>query len=124
MNAQPRKPFRVLAAAPLLLLATACASTSVTVTPAEKPVATEAKPANCRIEFYRTSKPDWPYDELATIRIYAGNDTEAEYRTAREQACALGADAVIVKNEPDAYHAVNWTAFIGTAVKFRPRPAS
>ncbi len=121
MNTQRRKPFRVLAAPALLLLATACASTSVTVTPAEKPVAAEPKPLNCRIEFYRTSKPEWPYDELATIRIYAGNDTETEYRTAREQACALGADAVIVTNEPDAYHAVNWTAFLGVAIKFRPR---
>jgi hypothetical protein len=110
--------------APLALLLSACAAANVTVTPAERAVAASPKPANCRIEFYRTSVPDLAYDEIATIRVYAGNDTDAEYKAAREQACALGADAVIVKTEPDAYHAVNWTAFIGTAVKFRPFPTT
>jgi hypothetical protein len=113
--------------APLALLLSACAAANVTVTPAARPVAADPKPATCRIEFYRTSMPDLAYDEIATIRVYAGNDTDAEYRAAREQACALGADAVIVTTEPDAYHAVNWTAFIGMAVKFRlpsPLPGS
>lgn len=86
------------------LLAVACTSRTwpnVTTTPSGPELALAPRPADCKVEFYRTRPPDRPYDEVAALHFEGSlADTPATaHEAVRRQACALGADAVFVTHE-------------------------
>lgn len=106
----------------LALLLTACSY--VGVVPEGPHSIRPARPAECDIEFIRGPSPDRPYDKVAVIMwesVWYGEATAIE--EIRRQACALGADAVIMNREYVAY-AGNPGQVIATAIKFRRLPAT
>jgi hypothetical protein len=90
---------RTLSAASVLALA-ACATTSrVEVTDAGAALTLAPRPADCRIEFYRTKPPERPYDEVSTLHFSGRAGAEGAQEALRAKACELGADAVIVTRD-------------------------
>ena len=83
-------------------LVSGCLGPRVTVIPSGPGVRAQAKPPECRIDFYRT-KVDRPYDEIAALHASGGdtfkNGAEAFQRALQAKACELGADAVIVTQD-------------------------
>jgi hypothetical protein len=105
-----------------LLLATACSH--VGVLPAGPHSILPARPGECDIEFVGRAWPDRPYDKVAVIMwdsTWYGEMTAIE--DIRRQACALGADAVVMNREYVAYSG-NPGQVIATAIKFRQLPAA
>ena len=111
----------------LLLILTACAP-SVTVTPTKGAPSVPPKPDTCEIEFFGMDSLQRPYDALAELRVtpptlQPGRFVAKEGRlvakeTMRQQACLIGADAVIGLHE-----AVSGMAYtlVGTAVRYRQK---
>ena len=90
----------------------------VSVSPSGNNVQTTSKATECSIEFFRTTKPDRPYVEIATLSYPDGpGDLPAfkEQEKIREKACELGADAVIVTREA----ARPTHLMIGVAIKYK-----
>jgi len=93
------------ALAPLLLGLGACFAVSprVSVVPSGNGLTAPSKPVGCPMPFLRSAPADRPYDELASLHyttalFHAGDPGEAQ-AALRDQACALGADAVLVTRE-------------------------
>lgn len=104
----------------LLLILTACAP-SVTVTPTKGAPSVPAKPDDCEIEFFVADTLQRPYEALAEVRVTPSTSRPerlAVKETMRQQACLIGADAVIGLHE-----AVSGVAFtlVGTAVRYRQK---
>ncbi len=93
----------------------------IAVTPAESGVVLAPRPADCKVEFYRTKSPERAYDEVATLHFTGTNLASAAgaQEMMRERACEVGADAVIVTR--DFIHGTQYTpgAMTGTAVSYR-----
>lgn len=108
----------------VLLGVTACLAPRVTVMPSGPGITASPRPADCRVDFYRT-RVDRPYDELAALKVFGGDsfkNNEPDFQEViRAKACALGADAVVVTQdlaEPGG-------TMMATAIKFRdPMPSS
>jgi hypothetical protein len=93
----------------------------VTVTESGLGLALAPRPADCVVEFYRTTVPQRPHDEVATLHFRGSmfaNAAGAQEKM-REQACALGADAVLVSR--DFVPGTQWSPSVmtGTAVSYR-----
>lgn len=104
----------------LLLILTACAP-SVTVTPTKGAPSVPPKPDNCEIEFFETDTLQRPYDALAEVRVTPPTSRPKSLvakETMRQQACLIGADAVIGLHE--AVSGVAYT-LVGTAVRYRQK---
>lgn len=106
--------------ASLLLILTACVP-SVTVTPTKGAPSAPPKPDTCEIEFFETDTLQRPYDALAEMRVTRPALLQQRFvarETMRQQACLIGADAVIGLHE-----AVSGSAytFVGTAVRYRQK---
>jgi hypothetical protein len=90
---------RLLLALSALFFA-ACMPPRVTVTPAGSGLELPPREADCQVEFFRTKPPDRPYDEIGALHVRAyQDDAGAAQEAMREQACALGADAVVVTRD-------------------------
>jgi hypothetical protein len=82
-----------------LAVISGCAINSQVTRSSQKSFA--AKSDSCNIEFFRTQRPAVAYDEIGAIHL-AGSvmESAADAQEAlRKQACALGADAVIITDE-------------------------
>ncbi len=107
----------------LLVILTACAP-SVTVTPTKGAPSVPSKPDDCEIEFFETDTLQRPYDALAEVRVTppTSRPERPERLVAKEamrqQACLIGADAVIGVHE--AVSGVAYT-LVGTAVRYRQK---
>ena len=100
--------------------------TRVSVTPSGNGVTAAPKPLGCTMEFLRTKAPDRPYDELASIDFQGSNfhsATDAQ-KYVREEACKLGADAVLITREFVPGSMKRTSMMSATAVKYRPAAAS
>jgi hypothetical protein len=109
-------------AALLLPLAAACTTVGVTDSGSGKKFA--PRPAECRVDFFRTKPPETAYDEIATVH-WQGTLVGAEgaQEDLRRKACELGADAVVVIRDyvPGTQHSMG--VMTGTAIRYRgPRP--
>jgi hypothetical protein len=82
------------ALAALLVLA-GCGS--VSVRPSRSGFTAQARPKDCAVEFLR-NPPEREYGELAELYSYYPTVVEPQH-VLREQACQLGADAVIVTRD-------------------------
>ena len=111
------------AALGLLALATACSH--VGVTPAGNGVTAAARSPGCNVEFFRTKPPERPYDELATLH-WEGTwkSAEAAQEDLRAQACALGADAVVVTRDYIPYTQNATGVMTVAAIKYRAAAAA
>ena len=91
-----------LAVGAALLVLSGCASTGVVRTGA---ASTSAKPANCSLDIY-AARADIarPFDSVCIVSSESGrtlfNDRSEEGRlqAVKEQACACGADAVVIRD--------------------------
>lgn len=99
----------------------------VTAVPSGTGATAAPKPAGCPIPFLRAPPADRPFDELASLHyttdVTAVGDPAAAQAAMREQACALGADAVLVTQEfqPGAHG--RYPVMAGAALRFRsPAP--
>ncbi len=110
----------------LLLILTACVP-RVTVTPAKGAPSVPSKPDDCEIEFFATDTLQRPYDALAELRVTpptsitpptSRSGSLVAKETMRQQACLIGADAVIGLHE--AVSGVAYT-LVGTAVRYRQK---
>jgi hypothetical protein len=74
---------------------------NVTSTPSGAELALARRPADCKIEFYRTRPPDRPYDEVAALHFEGSiaSTPAVAHGMLRREACALGADAIFVTHE-------------------------
>lgn len=102
----------------------------VTVVPSGSGASAPAKAAGCSLPVLRTPPRDQPYDELAslhyTTNLFWSGDPAAAQNAIREQACALGADVVLVTQEfvpgvPGGDGKPPTMA--GLAIRFRPAAA-
>ncbi len=91
----------------------------VVVIPAGPALSLAPRAPDCAIEFYRVKPLERPFDEVATLRFEAAhpntNAQEAQeaQEALRRQACAVGADAVVVTRE------LLSGTMIGVAVSYR-----
>jgi hypothetical protein len=93
----------------------------VTVTESGLGLALAPRPADCVIEFYRTTVPQRPHDEVATLHFRGSvfaNAAGAQEKM-REQACALGADAVLVSRDFVPGAPSSPSVMTGTALSYR-----
>jgi hypothetical protein len=101
----------------------ACASgfSRLTVTPAGSALALAPRPADCKVEFYRTKSPDRGYDEVASLHfrgtVFASAENVQELM--RSRACELGADAVVVTLDFISATPHTPSLMTGTAVSYR-----
>lgn len=93
----------------------------VTVTESGLALALAPRPADCVIEFYRTTLPERPYDEVATLHLRATvfATPQGAQEKMREQACALGADAVLITREFVPGTQYTPSLMTGAAVSYR-----
>jgi hypothetical protein len=117
---------RTVSAASLLALAACATPYRVAVTDAGVALVLAPRPADCRVEFYRTKPPERPYDEVSTLHFSGSADAAVAQEALRAKACELGADAVIVTRDfvvisgalnPTAF-TPNQAAMTGTAVSY------
>jgi hypothetical protein len=99
-----------------LLALTACAGARLAVTDAGAALVLAPRPADCRVEFYRTKPPERPYDEVSTLHFSGRGSAAAAQEALRAKACELGADAVIVTR--DYIEIPGQAAMTGTAVSY------
>jgi hypothetical protein len=78
------------AALALALLALACVSSEVRLTTQRR----SAKPEGCDVAVYPTSKPPYPYEDLANDRAGCVLSRNHCINRLREDACLVGADTV------------------------------
>jgi len=80
-----------------------------------------ARPPDCRVAFLRVKAPEQPFDEIAVLQ-YDGMEVKlAEAQELlRRQACAAGADAVVVTREFTSIPGHTWMA--GTGIRYRVNP--
>lgn len=116
-----------------LMVLAGCASFTaprVTVVPSGSGVSAPAKAADCSLTVLRAPPREQPYDELAslhyTTNLFWSGDPATAQSAIREQACALGADAVLVTQEfmpgvPGGSGKPPTMA--GLAIRFRPAAA-
>lgn len=94
----------------------------VTVTPAGTSLGLAPRPADCTVEVLRTKAPERAYDEVATLHydLAQGTDAAAAQEDLRRQACALGADAIMVTRDfvPGGWSGPPAT-MTGTAISYR-----
>ena len=97
---------RIALAAPMFLagcLGVGLTVPRITVVPSGAGVSAPAKATDCSVPVLRVPPKDQPYDELAslhyTTNLFWYGDPAAAQDAFREQACALGADAVLVIQE-------------------------
>ncbi len=86
--------------ASLLLVLTACIPPSVAVTPTKDAPPVPSKAEDCEIEFFEIDTLQRPYDVLGEVRATPPSlsftaPKQATMDAMRQQACLLGADAVI-----------------------------
>jgi hypothetical protein len=121
--------MRNLTFATMVLAASACARAShpgarrspVTVTESGLSLALAPRPDDCVIEFYRAALPERPHDEVATLHFRGtpfANPRGAQEKI-RQQACALGADAVLVSRDFVPGTQATPSLMTGTAVSYR-----
>ncbi len=103
--------------ASLLLILTACAP-NVTVIPTKDAPSVPPRPDTCEIEFFEIDTLQRPYDALAEVRVTRSAAPVSPKEAMRQQACLLGADAVIGLHE--AVSGVAYT-LVGTAVRYRQK---
>ncbi len=100
-----------------------CLGPRVDVMPSGPGVHAETRPPDCKIDFYRT-KVDRPYVEIAALHAWGGdsfkNGPEEFHRALQEEACRLGADAVIVTQD----YLGPGQVMDGVAIKYRGAAAS
>jgi hypothetical protein len=95
----------------------------------ESEVDAEAKPLNCRILYFRTQRPEAPYDEIAglNLNVKAGPTVLGTTATTsqanmldelRQAACHLGADAIVISKEDYDVPTIG-SRVSGTAILFR-----
>lgn len=109
--------------ASLLLVLTACIPPSVAVTPTKGAPPVPSKAKDCEIEFFEIDTLQRPYDVLGEVRATPSSLSFTAQKPAtmdamRQQACLLGADAVI------GVHALVGSGYspytkVGTAVRYR-----
>lgn len=103
--------------------------TPVQILPSGLDVDVEARPLDCRVLFFRTQRPEAPYDELAGLHMniperaapftsHSGTSQEKALSELRQAACHLGADAIIVLTEQYDVPGLG-TRVSGTAIVFR-----
>lgn len=102
----------------------------VTVVPSGSSMSAPAKGPGCSLPVLRTPPRDQPYDELASLHYttsaFWSGDPAAAQSAIREQACALGADAVLVTREftPGVPGGEGKApSMAGLALRFRPTVA-
>lgn len=86
----------------LLAALAACASPPrVAVAPTGRTVPLAPRAAECPIEFYRAPPADRAFDEIAVLAFegWAGDSPAIAQEELRREACALGADAVVVTRD-------------------------
>ena len=85
----------------LLLLGLGCGPVTTTVTPLVQPPL-PARPENCEIQILTQAPTDRKYQELAILNTVTygaqPKDLNAMLPSIKAAACALGADAVIIKS--------------------------
>jgi hypothetical protein len=118
-----------------LMVLAGCLSTAarVIVVPSGSGVSAPAKAAGCSLTVLRTPPRDQPYDELASLHYTTdqgwSGDPAAAQNAIREQACALGADAVLVIQEfmpgvsASSGSLGKSPTMAGLAIRFRPTAA-
>ncbi len=102
----------------LPLCAAVLASCAPNVKVLHSGAAQAARRPDCRVDFFRVKPPELAFDEIAVLQ-YDGRavDLIALQELMRKQACAAGADAVVVTRE---YVAVAGRAsMIGTGIRYR-----
>lgn len=90
---------RRISAAAVLAFAGCVAGQRISVTDAGSGLSLSPRPADCRVEFYRTKSPERAYEEVGTIHFSGGATPESAQEALRAKACELGADAVIVTRD-------------------------
>lgn len=115
--------MRPSAAAALLASVMLAGCSSVRVAPSGSSEGVEARPEDCQVEFLE-EPPARPYDELGELsRIVTLVGPKGPLEALRPEACALGADAVIVTRKfvtDDHGHVL----VAGIAIKYTgPEPA-
>jgi hypothetical protein len=93
-----------------------CGVTVNAIIPAASGLTAAPKPPDCKLDFFWTT-PDRPYQELAAVSLQSAvpSDYVAYQAALHVQACALGADAVIVL--------FPFSSREGIVVKYRQAPA-
>ncbi len=94
----------------------------VTSTPIAGAPSITPRQGECLVEAFRTKAPTRDYDEVARLEAAGGYGQDLEDRL-RVEACALGADGVILTGE-GLISGQHGTARVlrGIAVKYRPAP--
>ncbi len=107
----------------VLLMYAGCASVPLTVTPIQGATPAPAKDKNCVVEFW-AGEGRRAFDELAEVKVSGPvvrsegiSRHEAVLEAMRQEACALGADAIIGLHE--AAGGGERPVEIGTAVRYR-----
>jgi hypothetical protein len=110
-----------LACAAAALAGCAGLASRIAVTPAESGVVLAPRPADCKVEFYRTKSPERAYDEVATLHFTgtAVASAAGAQEMMRTRACELGADAVIVTRDFIPGTQYTQSGMTGTAVSYR-----
>jgi len=115
------RAFRPSLAAALVALA-ACSSGIKVVRTSDQQL--PPRPADCALEFLQKA-PDRPYDELADLESHVTAPPtygEGSLEVMRPPACALGADAVIVRRN-FVTNEFGHVLVAGTAIKYRAEEA-
>jgi hypothetical protein len=111
----------MLAAMRLPDAAAAALAASLLAACAHAPRAEGAKPADCALEYYWDA-PKRPYTVLGTVSEFVtGRTPGAPPDALRPQACALGADAVLVTR--DVADQLGHAHLAGEAIRFDAPPA-
>jgi hypothetical protein len=103
--------------------------TPVQILPSGLDVDAEPRPLDCRVLFFRTQRPEAPYDELAGLHLNipelrtpfksrTGASQAQALKDLQQAACHLGADAIIVLTEQYDVPGIG-TRVSGTAILFR-----
>ncbi len=111
--------MRAFAAAVLLVVLSACIPATVQVVRTGPTVA--ARAPDCRVSFLRAKAPELPFDELAVLQ-YDGiqQDLPQIQELLRKQACAAGADAIVVTREYVSIPGHSWMT--GSAIRYHVTP--
>jgi hypothetical protein len=124
-----------LACAGLLALLTGCTVAPRITTDVTRiaPVAAPAKPTGCDIQVFTQAPTDRKFEELAILSAatdsgsFTKKDLASILPTLKEKACAVGADAIIIRNVEqgdipvgDQYGHRTPTKVFGVAIRFLP----